>query len=147
MGRITVSLAPGSSIPDLDLTPINPQSAIERKNTKLFFIFKSPCSACNANLAAWKRLTQYLGKKIEISGIILDGSMEAQRLMDEKSVNFQLYVPENIESFKEQMHIRLNMAQTIIAADNKVKLIRLGTLNFTDIEGIIKTINNTLKGT
>jgi peroxiredoxin len=147
MAKKMISLATGTPLPNMELTPINQQSATESKKIKLIFIFKSPCSACNANLTAWKRFTQYFGEKIEILGIILDGRMEAQRLIDEESVNFQLYVPENIESFKEKMHIRLNMAQTIITSDNKVMSIRIGTLKYTDIERIIKTIKDTLKGT
>jgi hypothetical protein len=143
----TVSMVPCTSIPDMELTPINHQSATQSKKIKLIFIFKSPCSACNANLTAWKRLTQYFREDIEIRGIILDGKMEAQRLLDERSVNFQLYVPENIESFKEKMNIRLNMAQTIIVSDNKIVSIRLGTLKYTDIEGMVKTIEESLKET
>ncbi len=141
----TVSLAPGISLPPLDLSPINQPTEAESKKIKLIFIFKSPCSACNANLSAWKRLAGYFEKKIDTLGIVLDGNFEAQRLMDDASVDFKLYVPEDVDRFKEKMHIKLNMAQTIIVLDNKVIYVRLGTLKHTDIEGILKTIKETLK--
>lgn len=146
MEKKMVSLTPGASLPDLELTSVKQLSSTESKRIKLIFVFKSPCSACNANLNAWKRLAQYFEDKIEVRGIILDGRFEAERLMDEKSVNFQLYVPGNIGSFKKKMHIKLNMAQTIIASDNKVILSRIGNLQFNDIEEIIMRIKETLKG-
>lgn len=142
----TVSLAPGTSIPDLELIPVKQLSSAESIRIKLIYVFETPCSACNTNLNAWKRLSQYFEDKIEVVGIILDGRSEAERLMNEESINFQLYVPENINSFKERMHIRLNMAQTIIALDEKVMLTRIGNLSFNDIDEIIMFIKEALKG-
>jgi hypothetical protein len=147
MGKNMVYPVPGISIPDIELTPINHQPPNQNKKIKLIFIFKSPSSACNANLTAWKRLTQYFREDIEIRGIILDGKIEAQRLIDEKSVNFQLYVPEDIETFKKKMHINMNMAQTILVSDNKIISIHLGTLKYTHIERMINTIEESLKET
>lgn len=144
--KYTISLIPGALLPDLEITPVEQPSSTESKKIKLFFVFKSPCSACNANLNSWKRLAQYFEGKIEVQGVILDGRIEAKNLMEKEPVNFPLYVPENIGAFKEKMHIRFNLAHTIIASDNKVKLTRIGTLEFNDIEEIIMIIKNTLKG-
>lgn len=149
LGKNTISLVPGTSLPILELVPVKQLSttqSTEGKRIKLIFVFKSPCAACNTNLNAWKRLAQYFKDQIEVSGIILDGRSEAQKLMDKEPVNFQLYVPGNIRAFKEKMHIRLNMAHTIIASDKKVMLTRIGNLEFSDIEEILMLIKVTLKG-
>ena len=139
-----ISLAYGGSLPDLKLTPLSNSNHHKSKKIKLIFIFKSPCSSCNANLNTWKNFSRYFGDKVEVLGIILDGRMEAERLNDEQGVDFQLYLPENVASFKNKMHIKLNMAQTIIVSDDKVVSSHMGILSYQQIEEIMKRIDDIL---
>lgn len=144
-----ISLAPGTALPELELAPVSQLTSqltiSETKRVKLIFIFQSPCSACNANLNAWKKLALYFEGKIDIRGIVLDGEMEAQRLLEKEPLHFELYVPEYSRHFREQMHIKLNMAQTIVASDDKIVFLRLGNLSYEDIDELIRLIKTALK--
>jgi peroxiredoxin len=115
-------------------------SALESDTPILIFIFSRPCSPCNKNIKFWKSMVGILkDKKIEIFGIVLDNLSATYNFMKEARLNFDIYVPDELEIFLKRMRIKLNFAQTILYHKG-VKVQKLGPLEADEVTKIINYI-------
>lgn len=112
-------------------------SALKENKPVLIFIFPTPCSSCDRNLAIWKKITAFLENGIDVYGIILNEMSEVVNLRDKKSPNFSLYVPLQLDEFLEKFRIKSNLPQTILY-DKGVRFLVLGELEPTDAKNLIK---------
>jgi peroxiredoxin len=133
----------GDTLPQLELQNLDnnpPDSSGFSQGISVLLIFKTPCSSCNANLNSWNNLAKFFGDRINVLGIIPDGDPAAFRLIEEQKVNFPLYMPQNKDAFSRKMRLKLNMAQTIVVHNNKVKAIKIGALSAEDLNFLVSTI-------
>jgi peroxiredoxin len=138
------SLVPGETLPAIELInqdnkPLN--SSVFSQGITVLLCFKVPCTSCNTNVSSWNNLVDYFGARIKVVGIIPDADPAGFRLLEEKKINFSLYLPVDKNSFSRKMHLNNNMAQTIVVFRNKVKLIKIGTLSMEDL----KTVKSFIK--
>ena len=137
------SLAIGYVLPKLNLVSLD-NSPIDQVNISegvtILLIFKSPCSACNANLSSWKNIARFFRTKVNILGIVRSGNQDAAKLLEIKDLNFPLFMPIDDETFNKQLHIKSNHAQTIIIHNNKIKLMKTGQLSGADLDTVVTTI-------
>ena len=126
---------PALELLNLDNTPQETDTFAE--GVTVLFIFKTPCSACNSNLGSWNKITKFFGNRIKVMGIIPDGDPAAFQLVDEKRVNFSLYVPADQNTLREQLRLRLNIAQTMVVVDNKVMTSKIGILSPEDLQSLV----------
>lgn len=145
--RLTESLpyfVEGESIEYFDLISMSSEridaSALEGDTPILIFIFSRPCSPCNKNIKFWKSIAGILkDKKNKIFGIALDNLSATYNFMKEARLNFDIYVPEELEIFLKRMRIKLNFAQTILYHKG-VKVQKLGPLEADEVTRIINYI-------
>lgn len=144
------SLVPGETLPALDLISLDNirVNLSEIKGPLALIIFKTPCTTCNANLNVWKNLAQYFGERVNMMGIISDGDTKAAaEFIGDKVANFKIYMPMDKEAFKKQMRLKLNMAQTIIVYNNKVREVKLGVLSADDLNALIAAFKKIVAAT
>jgi peroxiredoxin len=133
----------GDTLPRLELDNLGnnpPDTSGYSQGVTVLLIFKTPCSSCNANLNSWNNLAKFFGDRIKVFGIIPDGDPTAFQLIDEKKVIFPLYIPADKEDFKRKMRLKLNMAQTIVVKNNKIRAIKIGDLAAGDLKSLLSTI-------
>lgn len=137
-------LVPGENIDYFDILGQDAQtrdrSVLDNNRPSLIFIFSRPCSPCNANIKYWKKITGILKEKADVYGIVLGEINETFELTEKAKINFNVYVPEDLKRFTENMRVKLNFPQTIIYHNGKVVSLKLGTLEGEDAGKIIKTV-------
>ncbi len=112
-------------------------STLKEDNPTLIFIFPHECTLCEKNLIIWKRIVSILEGRVNTYGIILDDMSEGLKIKEKTNLNFQLYIPADIEKFLKQFRIKSNLSQTILY-DNGVRLLTLGELAAGDTKELIK---------
>jgi peroxiredoxin len=136
------SLAVGDTIPQLELITIDNEpfdQSIFEKGFVLVFCFEVPCAKCNKNLNYWINLAQYFNGRIKTVGIIPDGDPEAFRLMEDRKINFPLYLPSDQNSLRKRMRLKTRRAQTIVVFNKKIKAVKVGILTLDDLK-FLRTI-------
>lgn len=140
-------ILPGEKISYFDLVDheANKINETQLKNSGLsvIFIFKEPCSPCNENFQLWKRIAQLskTKEKVKFYGIILKDLNSMVNFYENSKVNFNLYVPEDIEKFRQKLRLRTNFAQTLLCKGNQVHLSAPGKLEGETFTKILRMIN------
>lgn len=111
----------------------------------LIYIFQTPCSACNDNVLFWKKIAGILKDDINVFGIVLSDYGEMVSFTEEARLNFKVYYPVEPIKFKENLKIRLNIAQTIVYFEDEVFRVNMGNLNGEDYTQILKEIKALLR--
>lgn len=143
-----ISIVPGEKISYFELISSNGEevnvSNLKRNQISALFIFEQPCSPCNQNIEFWQRLSRIFKDKIKIYGIIIDESIEALNFVEEKNLNFAVYIPKNKKKFIDVFRLKTAWAQTILYCD-KADYIKLGNLQFEDFIWLSKKIKRTIE--
>ncbi len=141
------SLALGQSIDYFDLVDMNEtvidKSVLNREKGSLIFIFSRPCSICNANTIFWNRMAEISKDDVEVFGIVLDDFPQVLALSKNKKINFNLFVPANIERFIGEFRVYSNQAHSILYYNGKVESIAVGELSgesYTEMMRKVKRI-------
>lgn len=92
----------------VDLELLNPDQPT------LIFIFSRPCTTCDKNIEYWKKIARMVEGRADVFGIILAAPEVAIDFAEKAKLRFEVYVPNNIDSFIEHFHARLNISQTIL---------------------------------
>ncbi|HLP48116.1 MAG TPA: hypothetical protein VK469_19390, partial [Candidatus Kapabacteria bacterium] len=141
-------LFPGEKIEYFDIlgqdAKIKNLSDLNSNRTSLIFIFSRPCSPCNKNIVYWKKIASILGDKVKAYGIVLGKINETFELTEKTTLDFDVYVPENLPKFIEMFRLKLNFPQTLIYQDHKVIYQKLGELEGEDAAVIIKKAQETV---
>jgi len=103
----------------------------------IIFIMSRPCSPCDKNVIFFKKIAQVLENRVNFYGIVLDKPAEAMNFAEQAKPNFNVYVPDQLETFLTKMRLKLNLSQVIVYTD-KVELVRLGELSGQDVTQIIE---------
>ena len=117
-------------------------SVLDSSRPALIFILSRPCNPCQENFKYWRKIKEILGDRANCYGIILDDISSAFTFAQDAQLNFKLYVPLDINKFKEKLRIKLSLAQTILYTGGQVKFLKLGTLDgeeATEIINLTKT--------
>ncbi|MCP4217639.1 MAG: hypothetical protein GY765_23555 [bacterium] len=109
-----------------------------QSGNSLIVIFKSPCSRCNKNIAVWNRIFDHVKDQCNVYGIITGDASDIHEVG--AGTKFDLYYPADINRFRRAFRLRLNFAQTLVAKEGKIDLIRFGDISGEDFPTIIKTI-------
>lgn len=119
-------------IEDFNLTGVDESRVtlqdLKNQNQSLVFIFSRPCTPCNQNLVFWNKIAQIVGDKVNIYGIILNDLTEAYNFAKDGKLEFKVYVPDNLESFKQSWKIQTDQAKTILMNKDRPALTYLGNL-------------------
>ncbi|MCP4213165.1 MAG: redoxin domain-containing protein, partial [bacterium] len=122
----------GETIEHLDLIGAdgrNINAASLEKNTHILVIFDTPCSKCNKNLPIWNKLAVLSkGTDVKVHGIVPDEPGKAVKFAETKAAIFDIYSPVDLETFRADLRVRINLPQTIVYQDGKIKYISLGLL-------------------
>jgi peroxiredoxin len=127
-------LISGEKIKYFDLIGINNEKIAlnhikESKKPILIFIFSRPCTPCNANIVYWKRMSEILKDKATVFGIVLDDFKNAHNFSLSANLNFEIYVPHQINRFIKSFRLEFNFSQTILCRSNEVRIVKFGDLN------------------
>ena len=122
---------------DESRTTINDLNGDEQS---LIFIFSRPCTPCNKNLIFWNKIAQIIGEKTNIYGIILNDLTEAYNFSQKAKLKFNVYVPDDLDKFKESWKIVSNQSKTILIRNKRPVSIILGHLNAEDTSLLIRKI-------
>lgn len=135
-------LMPGQAIEYFDILGQDAQSRnvsiLEGDKPALLFVFSRPCSPCNNNIIYWKKIAALLKNKVKVYGIVLGKIDETFELTEKAKPGFDVYVPEDLETFIKSMKLQLNFPQTIIYRNNRVVYQKMGDLTGPDAASIIK---------
>jgi hypothetical protein len=138
-------LTPGETIEYFHLSGMDARtiddSVLKQDKPSLVFIFSRPCSPCNKNIVYWKKMAEILKDKVTIYGVILGNVTDAYNFSENTKLNFNIYVPENIDAFIQKLRIKMNLPQTIVF-HKTVRLVKLGTMEGEDAVSIIKFVND-----
>lgn len=136
-------LTPGEAIEYFHLSGMDARtidaSVLKQDIPSLIFIFSRPCSPCNKNIVYWKKMAEILKDKVTIYGVILGKVTDAYNFPENAKLNFNIYVPENIDEFIQKLRIKLNFPQTIVYHET-VRFVKLGTMEGEDAVSIIKFV-------
>lgn len=138
-------LAVGEEIDYFDLTGMDAAaidaSVLKKDKPSLIFIFSRPCSPCNKNIVYWKKMAEVLKDKVHVYGIILGQPSEAYNFSEDVRLNFDIYVPENVDEFIRKMRVKLNFSQTIVYHE-AVRLVQLGNMEGEEAVSLIKFVKD-----
>ncbi len=118
-------------------------TALQGDRPSLIFIFSRPCSPCNKNIVFWQKMAEVLKGKVSVYGIILSDVTEAYNFSQRAGLNFNIYVPQDLDTFIEKMRIKMNVSQTIVY-DDTVRLVQLGNMEGEEVVSIIKLIKESV---
>lgn len=115
-----------------DAVEIDASTLNEKKDkiSVIFIFFGSSCSSCNGMFPIWSRIGRLSG--LEVYGIMFDSIENAVQFSDEKSVNFKLYTPQDLEKFRSEFHITFEQPQTILYKNREIIDLKLGQLDKED---------------
>ena len=85
-------------------------------------------------------MAQILGKKANIYGIILNDLTEAYNFSQKARLKFKVFVPDDLDKFKESWKIVSNKSKTILLRNKRPVSILLGNLNAEDTSLLIRKI-------
>jgi hypothetical protein len=147
--RSLVTVTIGERIEYFDMIGTDNQqvdaSVLNNGKISMIVIFKQRCASCNRNVTLWKRMATILKDEVNIYGIWLGDHSEILDFQERAKLGFNLYSPLDEERLKEELRLNLNLAQTIVYMDNKVSMVRIGSLEGTDYTTILKRIKYKLK--
>ena len=109
----------------------------------LIFIFQQRNPLSDKNIVLWNRIGKILGKsRVIIYGIIPGKFVELSEIKKNAKLNFDLYIPKNLEKFKEKLGIEDNFSQTIFYLENRVEFVKSGKIEDKDYKGLMNSINH-----
>lgn len=120
------------------------KTTIADNKVTLIFVFERPCSPCNKNIVFWNKIALRFKDQVNIYGVIAEDFQDFYNQLESLRVGFQLYCPDNVEMFLNELRIRTNMAQTILYAKG-VQYLKLGELGNKDIFSLIEKIEEEIK--
>ncbi|MCU0236878.1 MAG: hypothetical protein MUC72_07320 [Acidobacteria bacterium] len=136
-------LSDGEKIPEIIFIDKNTHAIEIQQNQKmpsLLFVFERPCTTCTKNIIYWNKLSELVNKKANIWGVIQDQS-DMFEIAKVKTIPFQLISPVNIDVFKKKWRVHLNLAQTYLIYNDKVKYSKIGDICENDVRNIIGMLN------
>lgn len=84
-------------------------------------------------------MAEILKDNVDFYGVVLGNATEAFNFAEEARLNFEVYVPVDLDTFILNQRIKLNFSQTILYAGNEVKFLKLGVLEGDEAVNIINT--------
>lgn len=118
-------------------------AALGAKWPVVLLLFEQPCSPCNRNVNLWRKMSGLLAGKAAVCGVVLE-SLEGLVNVNERSVfGFPLYCPREVESFKAQNRVYMNMAQTVLLVNGKVRFVKMGDIDGGDVTAICRLVGVT----
>jgi hypothetical protein len=105
---------------------------------------------CNSNISYWEIFYNIFGNsKCQIIGVLFTSFDDLKSFSNKKRTNFGLYLPKNIQKFKELFKITGPSSRTILTHNNKIKYSKIGKYsseNFaTEAEKLNKIIERSIK--
>jgi hypothetical protein len=139
----------GEKIKKLEIVGINNKKFDEsllKKSKKpiLILIFSRPCSPCDKNIIFWNKISDLLSDKVLAIGIIIGELTSALDLSEKVKLNFNLYVPKDIDDFVKSFRLKLFYSQTIVYLKT-VKIVKIGELSNKDATELIIAIKELSK--
>ncbi len=140
----------GDTLPKIDLIRIgkNAGNSVEpidfSQGMFVLLFFKSNC-LCSNNHTSWKNLASYWGTRIKVLGILPTEREAAEKMLESRQFTFEIFIPKEWVTFRQQMGIVSSEEQTILVFQNKVIAIKLGTLRAEDLADIFASIKTRLK--
>lgn len=113
---------------------------LDLKDGMLLFVFSRPCSSCEKNIPFWNAIAE-LCDNVIIKGVIIDGNLTQQP--ENINIAFDIVSPSSQDDFMKKFHIRTNHAQTILIRNHRVEFIRMGILEESDLNEIVKRCGTT----
>jgi hypothetical protein len=145
-----VSLTEGEKIEYFNLMGTGQEEVtaddLNRDKVALIFIFKLPCAPCNHNLTLWRRMAKILRGKVAIYGIWLGNHSEMFNFQENARLGFKIYAPLDINTFKRELRLNHNYAQTILYHNDRVEKIRLEKLDGNDYTTLLKCAKKFMAG-
>lgn len=111
-------LAVGDSLSIHDLKPLQANYILPvNAPNQLLFVFTTTCPFCKENLINWKKLMALANKnKLTIVGISLDSAEKSEAYINEHQIDFPVFVPLDLASFKSQN--KLNAVPVTVIRDS-----------------------------
>lgn len=135
-------LTKGESIRHFDLVGADNRqidvSVLKEKKVSLIYIFRQPCSTCNASYRLWRQIANIVQPKgVAVHGIVLSGAEEMMKLV-ESHIPFPVYIPKDKKSFVEQFRVRFNVEHTILCLGDTIDLVKTDAIDTDDFTTILK---------
>ena len=92
----------------------------------------------NSNVMLWKKIARLLRNDARIYGIVLTSYQDMLNFSAEAKLGFPLFCPQDLKIFLQKMRIRLNLAQTVVCVNGKIKKVKFGKLGGEDYLEILK---------
>jgi len=106
------TMLPGEKIHYFDVLGIN-NNAVDAKLLNesksgpfLLFLFQQGCTPCNKNLYYWRKMAEILKNDVQPIGVVLESFDHAASFSEKSGLNFNLYVPTDLNLFKKKMKMR-----------------------------------------
>ena len=103
----------------------------KQNDNKLYlcFVFETPCFPCNDNIPFWESIFTLTNNSITCFGVLNpDQSDDFSAL--KKRVNYKIYVPEEIEAFREAFHLeKEHQAITFLYRNNTILEFHIGNFD------------------
>lgn len=136
-------LIQGEVLPGLDFYDGSGQALSIRhlkEKPMLLFVFERPCSTCTPNISFWNKLNEIANEKADVFGVIQE-LHEMFELVENNKLPFRLIAPKSFDEFRKKWRVYMNLSQTYLVHQGKVKLVRVGDINPDDIKGIVNEIS------
>jgi peroxiredoxin len=123
---------------DMDAREID-RSILDKDSVSVIFILERPCSPCDKNVIFYKKMAEMLKGKASFYGIVLNNATEALNFAEQAKLSFKVYVPKQLDTFIDNMRLRMNLAQVIVYTD-KVEMIKVGQLSSQDVVQVLNKV-------
>lgn len=110
----------------------------------LVYVFSTVCPFCERNIESWRNVAEMaLQKGLTVTGICLADADSAAHYARRHGLDFPIYVPQDIQSFRNQNHIGGVPNTILTAAGFRVEEVWLGLLNEEQLKEIAASISQT----
>lgn len=144
--RLQPWLAPffnGEALDGLDVIGEDGKShwlAFQRGKTHLVFLFEQPCTQCNKNKTLWAKLDSLCEGQVDVFGILLTDMQTLVNVSRQGDFPFPVYVPSQIDYFRQQMRLRDPFARTVLVHNGRVIFSHCGDLGMAEFSGLLAQV-------
>ncbi len=134
------------TLPPFEFLSINEEKeeshAGEDSVPKLIYIFSRPCTRCDKNTIFLKKLYSILKGKVKFYGVVVADDSTAFNFAAKSKLPFPLFIPKDINAFVKSFRLSNNSSHLIIADNNKVQYVCIGTLTDVEVKHAIKLLRS-----
>jgi hypothetical protein len=127
-------LGASENIPDL--------KELDEAAIQVIYIFSQPCTPCDKNMIFLKKFSRLLDRSVIIRGIIVGNLSEGYDFARKAELDFNVYVPENLDQFKKEFRLKFSYSQLIICRGREIVFVKIGELSSDEFGTILELIRN-----